>query len=50
MAENASGLEVRYEVDSELIRSEVLGDSVAVECHANDARDAFEAMGWAADR
>ena len=44
------GLEARYYVDDVLVRSQEFTDIAALECHANDARAAFEALGWAAKK
>jgi hypothetical protein len=49
MAEHAQGFEAAYHVDDLLVRSQVFTDTAALTCHANDAREAFEALGWLPD-
>jgi hypothetical protein len=38
--------EARYFVDDALVRSQMFDDIAALEEHATDAREAFEALGW----
>jgi hypothetical protein len=45
VVEHPHGLEARYHVDDVLVRSQQFTDIGALECHANDARAAFEALG-----
>jgi hypothetical protein len=48
VVEHPHGLEARYHVDDVLVRSPEFTEPAAPECDANDARAAFEALGWIA--